>query len=429
MESRHPPWPVVVLGVLAILAGSVVVWVVETMPPDLDPAAIPSQVLAPPAGEFLAAVEEGRRAAREVLAGEKLPGLSLAVAVDGDVVWAEGFRYADLESRAPMTPSTRLRIGGVTEALTAAAVGRLVERGRLDLDAPVRRYRPDFPEKAWPIRTRDLLSHTAGLRPYRGEGGIFVGPPCANDAERLARFAAEPLRARPGTERRYSTFGLSLAGAVVAAAAEEPFVEFVRRELLAPLGLNDTVPDVDTRTGAADARPYYPRLMLEPRLGVHDAPPIYPSCHLAAIGFVSTPTDLVRFGAATIDGTLLEPATVERLWTPVTLEDGTATGQGLGWAIRDVPLGENGDLVRIVGHGLKGVVVKGSLGVETVGGQVAGATTTLLLVPEHRIAVAVATNVSGAESVPRLALRLAEVWWGAEAGESRGEQRAQERGR
>ncbi|MFG0317671.1 MAG: serine hydrolase domain-containing protein [Planctomycetota bacterium JB042] len=407
---RHPPWPVVVLGVLAILGGSVAVWVVETMPPDLEPDLLPSQVLAPPAAEFAGAVEGGRRAARDLVAWEKLPGLSLAVAVDGEVVWAEGFRYADLESRAPMTPSTRFRIGGVTEMLTAAAVGRLVERGRLDLDAPVRRYVPEFPEKEWPVRTRDLLSHTAGLRPHRGEGGIFVGPSCAGDADRLARFADEPLRSRPGTERRYSTYGLSLAGAVVAAAAEEPFVDFVRRELLAPLGLDDTAPDVDARIAAVDARPYYPRLMLEPRFGVHDAPPIYPSCHLAAIGFVSTPIDLVRFGAATIDGTVLEPATVESLWTPVTLEDGTATGQGLGWAIRHVPLGADGDLVRIVGHGLKGVVVKGSLGVETVGGQVAGATTTLLLVPERRIAIAVAANVSGAESVPRLALRLSDLF-------------------
>ena len=159
---------------------------------------LPSHVLEPPSAAYRDAVEEGRSIARALVAEEKLPGLSLAVAVNGEIVWAEGFRWADLESQTPVTPATLFRIGGVSKTLTAAAVGLLSERALLDLDAPVQRYVPSFPEKEWPISTRQLMAHTAGIR-HPGEAGILRDS-CADDAERLAIFADDPLRFRPGTE-------------------------------------------------------------------------------------------------------------------------------------------------------------------------------------------------------------------------------------
>ena len=80
----------------------------------------------------------------------------------------EGFGWADLEQRVPVTPLTRFRIGSVSKPLTAAALGLLVERGELDLDAPVQEYVPDFPTKRWPITTRQVAGHVAGIRHYQG---------------------------------------------------------------------------------------------------------------------------------------------------------------------------------------------------------------------------------------------------------------------
>jgi hypothetical protein len=212
---------VVIAGAVPLLLAAVAMWVWVTIPPEPDPDALPSRVLEPPSAAYRDAVEEGRFMARALVAEEKLPGLSLAVALNGEIVWAEGFRWADLENQTPVTPATLFRIGGVSKTLTAAAVGLLSERARLDLDAPVQRYVPSFPEKEWPISTRQLMAHTAGIRHH---GEIFRESSCADDAERLAIFAGDPLRFRPGTEYFYSNYGWVLVGAVVAAAANEPYL-------------------------------------------------------------------------------------------------------------------------------------------------------------------------------------------------------------
>jgi CubicO group peptidase (beta-lactamase class C family) len=379
------------------------------MVPD-DPEAFPSRVLQPPSAAWRDAVEEGRSIARSLVAEERLPGLSLAVAVDGDIVWAEGLGWANVEKETPVTPATLFRIGGVSESLTAAAAGLLTERGRLDLDAPVQRYVPGFPEKERPITTRQLMAHTAGIRRHRGEEEIFRKAGCSNDAERLAIFAGDPLRFRPGTEHSYSTYGWVLAGAVVAAAANEPYIDFMRREILEPVGMKSTVPETAGQTERGMAHLYYPHFMLDPRHGLQDAPEVDLSCILPAGGFLSTPSDLVRFGSAMMGDALLDPRTVKELQTPVRLASGEFTGQALGWTVRSVPTGADGAPIRVVGQGLGAAVRRHFLGASTAGGHVSGTTASLMTVPGHRIAIAVTTNVSGAGNVSLLSARLADVF-------------------
>ncbi len=405
---RAPLLIAVVAGVPLVVI-VIVTWVWITMPPALDPDALPARVLEPPSPAWRDAVEEGRSLARAAVAEEKLPGLSVAVAVDGAIVWAEGFRWADMESQTPVTPATRFRIGGISATLTAAAVGLLSERDLLDPDAPVRHYVPSFPEKRWPVTTRQLMSHTGGITPFRGEGGIIRGPGCENDADRIAIFAGDSLRFRPGTDRRYSTYGWVLVGAVVAAAADESYLGFVRREILEPLGMESTGPDAAGGTESDRARFYYPRMMLSPRYGLQDAPVVDLSCHLPAVGFLSTPSDLVRFGAAMMRDRLLSRETVAQLEEPSRLESDAPAEQALGWIVRTIPMGTDSIATRIVGQGLGEVVLRRPLSVQTTGGQVAGSTASLILVPEHDVAVAVASNVTGAESVPSLATELADL--------------------
>jgi len=408
--KRTPTWLVVIGVAIPLLIAGVVILVVVTIPPAPDPATLPSRVFEDPPPAYRETVDAGRRIARELVAEEKLPGLSLAVAVHDTIVWAEGFRWADMDAEIPVTPATRFRIGGVSQSITAAAVGVLCERTGLDLDAPVQRYVPDFPEKEWPITTRQLMSHTSGLRSHRGEGGIFRGGPCADDPARLALFAQDPLRFRPGTQVAYSTNGWILVGAVVAAVANEPYLDFVQREVFTPLGMESTVADVTGQDTTACAHFYYPRMMLDPGLGLQPSPSVDLSCYLPAVGFLSTPSDLVRLGSALLGGKLFGPATAEQLLTPVTLASGESSGQALGWTVLDVPLGAASTETRIVGQGLGAVVLRRSLSATSIGGQIAGGTTALLLVPEHHLVIAVATNVSGSENVSQLATRLAELF-------------------
>src|SRR4051812_33341105 len=116
---------------------------------------LPNRVFAA-AGVTSSQVESAIAQARALVEKDiasKVPGMSVAVAVDGQIVWSQGFGYADLKTHEPVTPSTRFRVGSVSKPLTAAGLALLVERGQLDLDAPVQRYVPDFPKKSAVITT------------------------------------------------------------------------------------------------------------------------------------------------------------------------------------------------------------------------------------------------------------------------------------
>ena len=118
------------------------------------PAAPPA--VAPAPLRFPDAVREARTLVQQDWATKSYPGIAIAVSVDGHTIWSEGFGYADLEYRQPMTPSIKFRVGSIAKPMTAAAVAQLFEEGRIDLDAPIQRYVPAFPEKAHPITTRQL---------------------------------------------------------------------------------------------------------------------------------------------------------------------------------------------------------------------------------------------------------------------------------
>ena len=150
----------------------------------------------------------GGRSSVRVSPRQNLPGLSVAVGVGGDIVWAEGFGWADLEKRVPVAPGTRFRIGSASMALTSAAVGLLLEKGRLNLDDEIQTYVPAFPEKQWPVTLRQLMGHVAGVRNDGGDEEPLLSERCERTVDGLQRFAEHPLLFEPGTRYRYSTLRL-----------------------------------------------------------------------------------------------------------------------------------------------------------------------------------------------------------------------------
>ena len=127
-----------------------------------NPKDVPSVALAAPSPEWAAAVDQGRLSARAGLVAQNLPGLSVAVGVGGDIVWAEGFGWADMEKRVPVAPGMRFRIGHTSKALTSAGVGLLLEKGRLHLEEEIQTYVPEFPRKQWPVTLRQLMDTWRG---------------------------------------------------------------------------------------------------------------------------------------------------------------------------------------------------------------------------------------------------------------------------
>ena len=119
-----------------------------------DSRQVPSVTRSALVPEWSGAVEQGRQIARASVTEQNLPGLSVAVGAGGDIVWAEGFGWADLEKRVPVAPETRFRIGTASTVLTSAAVGLLLEQNRLKLDDEIQAYVPAFPKKPWAVTLR-----------------------------------------------------------------------------------------------------------------------------------------------------------------------------------------------------------------------------------------------------------------------------------
>jgi serine beta-lactamase-like protein LACTB len=428
-KGRIPAWLIFVLasvGLLLLIPGLWVYVSLTATPLYPKPENVPAVMQSAPLPKWAGAVDNAQQIVRASVAGQNLPGLSVAVGIDGDLVWAEGFGYADIKTSVPVTPNHRFRIGTASTVLTSAAAGLLLENGRLKLDDEIQTYVPAFPKKQWPVTLRQLMGHTAGIVPGGGDGGPLFTKHCERPAEALPYFAENSLLFKPGTQFRYSSYGWILVSAAIEAAAEQPFLTFMRDRIFGPLGMSDTLPDPSrieagedfplanmireliydpeaTRDTAPDSTkkpvqdrvtPYFTRFASDPKHGMHLMRPLDYSCYAGASVFVSTPSDLVRFGMAMNSGKLLQPATVELLQTSQRLASGEETGYGLGWYLKTVPLA--GKQIRVIGHDG-----------DSLGGMVAS----LMTFPEYGIVVAVMSNISYAGTFS-LAVKIAEAFAG-----------------
>ena len=351
-KSRIPTWvSLVLLGVGLLAVGIPGLWVYMSITATKvhpDSQNIPSLTSSPPLPKWAGAAEQSRQIVRASMSENNLAGLSVAVGIDGEIVWAEGFGFADIESSLPVTPNHRFRTGTASIVFTSAAIGLLLDEGRLKLDDEIQRYVPEFPTKQWPVTVRQAMGDVAGLKGEDPDDGVLTSSHCERPADAVALFAKEPLLFQPGTEYRASTFGWALLSAVVEAAADTPFAAFLNERILRPLGMLDTFKESVTNPPPDAATSYNPRFAANPVYGIKPLPKFDYSCHAGSNGFLSTPSDLVRFGMAINRGKLLSPQTVQTLQTPQRLASGQQTSYGLGWDLKTVTLA--GQQVQAAGH-------------------------------------------------------------------------------
>lgn len=397
-KSRTQTWLALIVLAVGLLLAAVVglgLYMTSTATP-LHPNVqeVASVVDSAPPPAWADAVAQGRQIVRKALSEKNLPGVSVAVGVDDQIVWAEGFGWADIEKRVPVAPATRFRIGTASTMLTSAAVGRLLEEGRLKLDDEIQTYVPAFPRKPWPVTLRQVMGHVAGVRNDGGDEGPLQSTHCDRTVEALPAFAERPLLFEPGTQYRYSSYGWILVSAAIEAVAKQPFLGFMRTQVFEPLGMRDTIADSAAKSKPDRATFYFPRFMAEPRYGPDVMREIDYSCYAGSSVFLSTPSDLVRFGMAINGGKLLQPATVQLLQSSQRLASGEETGYGLGWDLETITLA--GKPTRVVGHDG-----------DSLGGMVAS----VMTLPEQRIVVSVTSNISYADTFA-LASSLAQAFAG-----------------
>ncbi len=332
-------------------------------------AAPPAFAPAPP--HYGAVVAQARAMAQTRLMEQGWPGLSVAVSVRGETVWAEGFGHADLEQRTPVWPATKFRVGSISKPLTAAAVAQLYAEGRLDVDAPVQTYVPGFPEKRAPVTTRQLGAHLAGIRHYRGTE-FLMREHFDTVEDGLALFAADTLLFEPGTRYAYSSYGWNLISAVVEGASGEDFLGYMRRHVFAPLGMRHTVADHVDSLITQRVR-FYAR---NDDGALLNAPYVDNSYKWAGGGFLSTSEDLLRFANAVVLGDFLPPEGKELLFTEQHTTAGEGVDYGFGWRITEDEAGR-----RVIMH---------------TGGSVGG-TSLLAVHPDTGVVVVALVNLSGAD--------------------------------
>lgn len=325
------------------------------------------------------------------MADKGLPALSIALVDDQEIVWAQGFGFADADEEAPARAGTVYRVGSVSKLFTDIAVMQLVERGELALDTPITAYLPDFtPANRFdiPVTVRQLMSHRAGLVREPPVGHYFddTSPSLAATVRSLDSTA---LVYPPGQRIKYSNAGVAAVGYLLEHLMEEPFARYVARNVLEPLRMEHSAftpePAIVEDLAAGWMWSY------------HGDPTVAPTFELGMVpaGSMYAPvTDLAWFLTALFSGGLgergriLADSTLELMYTPQFAPEGTRTGYGIGFAVGDL------DGRRMVGHG----------------GAIYGFATQLAALPDEKLGVAVATSmdVSNAvvERIAHLALRL-----------------------
>ena len=306
------------------------------------------------------------------VAAQRAVGVTVGVMHNGVVIFAKGYGLADIDAKTPVTTETLVAIGSVTKQFTCAVALQLEQEDKLSFDDPIAKYDPTL-TRARDITVRDIAGMVSGYRDYYPLD--FVDRPMAQarpSADIVKEFASRPLDFEPRSRYSYSNTGYLLLGQIVEMVGRQPYAVALERRLLTPLGLTHTRFD-PARGGPGLAEGYTP-------LGLGPAQPATPEGQgwVGTAGALwSTPTDLLTWDLALMDGKVLSPASFATMSTPRRLTDGRTSGYGCGQAIRD----------------------RGPALVLQHSGGVAGFGARNALVPSSRSAVAVIANADSAGGV------------------------------
>lgn len=318
--------------------------------------------------KYASAVEMSRHLMDSLLQLGKTPGLDVAVSVNGEVIWSEGFGFADLEHQQPIIPGeTRFRIGSVSKPIAAAAVGRLMDQGKLRLDEPIETYVPYWPKKDYQFTVHQLAGHLSGIRHYKGDE-FLSSRHYETVKEGLEMFINDSLLFEPGERFKYSSHAFNLLSAAVEGASGEDFLSFMQREVFDMIGMNSTCADMNDSIILNRASFYE----LNEDTVMVNARYVDNSYKWAGGGFISTTTDLLKFGEAHMSAGYLSEETLATLTTPQKLNNGESTDYGVGWFCD-----KDNDPYRI-SHG---------------GGSVGGITD-FVVYPDDKIVIAILSNSS-----------------------------------
>src|SRR5581483_3676617 len=299
---------------------------------------------------------------------------SVLVARGGDVLLSKGYGSADLEWDIPNSPDTKFRLGSITKQFTAASILLLQERGKLNINDPVKKYMPDAPAAWDKITIFHLLTHTAGIPNFTSFPDYPKLEPFPATAEQLvARFRDKPLDFEPGEKWNYSNSGYVLLGYLIEKITGGSYQKFVSQNIFEPLGMKDSGYDSNAAILPHRASGY----SREPN-GLANAGFINMTVPLSAGGLYSTTGDLLKWEQGLFGWKVLQAASIEKMTTPFKND---------------------------YAFGLQVETKRGHKVIDHAGG-IEGFNTELEYYPEDQLTVAVLANVNGPAPV-QIAAQLA----------------------
>lgn len=335
------------------------------------------------------------RAVTAFMSNVNAPGVSVAVSHGPTVRWANGYGLADIEQFVPAKADTVYRLASVSKPITAVAVMQLIERGRLSLDDTVSKWLPDAPSVWRPITVEQLLTHQSGIRHYTAaedESGNANVKHYVSLRDALAIFSGDPLLHQPGAKMTYSTYAYTLLGVVIEAASGQDYVTFVTKNIFEPAAMRQSRVD-EVHALIPNRSPGYAKTETG---ALRRASFMDSSYKIPGGGWLSTVGDLVRFGLALQDGTLMKPSTFRQM-TVARHVNGQNTGYGLGWIVDGWGPGTP-PIPGLVWHG----------GVQQ------GVTTNLYMFPDRHVVVAILANLEGQGlAIAELGEQIARIVIGA----------------
>ncbi len=329
--------------------------------------------------DYAEAVDALRPFIARQLNEKQIPGLSIALVDDQQIVWAQGFGVADPKSKKPATAATVYRIGSVSKLFTDIAIMQLVERGELNLDAPIGDYLPEFHPRnpfGTAITLRELMSHRSGLLREPPVGNYF-DPTEPSLAATVRSLNDTELVFAPQTHTKYSNAAIAVVGYLLEQRSHQAFAPYLQHAVLDPLGMEHSsfAPDANVAQNLAKAKMWtYDGKTFEA--------PTFQLGMIPAGSMYSTVTDLGKFLSVlvargkTASGMLLKPATLDAMWSPQFPNPGGRVF-GLGFVVGAL------DGHRMVGHG----------------GAIYGFATTLDVLPDDKLGVVVTATEDVANAV------------------------------
>jgi CubicO group peptidase (beta-lactamase class C family) len=290
------------------------------------------------------------RAAKAEVERQKLVGLAVGVIVDGKIRYLQGYGLADREAGVVVDPkATLFRWASCSKPVTAIAALQLAEQGMIDLDADVRTYVPEFPDKQVTITSRNLLCHQGGIVHYtngkvvRTKKTYDVEHPFTDVICALDTFKESPLVCKPGEKYSYTTHGYILLSAVVQRAGKKPFAEQVAARIAGPLGMTSFQPDYQWKELPNRAAGYLRKGTEISRRPKDEDPDV--SWKLGGGGYTSTVEDFAKFAEGLVNRKLVNGKFESEMWRRQKLADGKETTYGLGFGLGRTPGG-----ISWVGH-------------------------------------------------------------------------------